>query len=133
MMEYPTTLLPEPALTPAVGMEQVQDFAAASGDHNPIHLSDEAARAAGLDGPVLHGMFIAGRIEIYLEQVEGYAIAELRVTFVRPVPVGSAIIISSRPIPDPGPHLRLRVLARLEGGDLVAVAEARLGPASEPA
>ena len=31
-------------------------FAAASGDHNPLHLDAEVARAAGFDRPVVHGM-----------------------------------------------------------------------------
>ena len=31
-------------------------FAAASGDHNPLHLDVEAARAAGFDRPLVHGM-----------------------------------------------------------------------------
>jgi acyl dehydratase len=31
-------------------------FAAASGDHNPLHLDAETARRAGFDRPVVHGM-----------------------------------------------------------------------------
>jgi len=31
-------------------------FAAASGDHNPLHLDAEVARGAGFDRPVVHGM-----------------------------------------------------------------------------
>ena len=31
-------------------------FAAASGDHNPLHLDVDAARSAGFDRPVVHGM-----------------------------------------------------------------------------
>jgi acyl dehydratase len=31
-------------------------FAAASGDHNPLHLDIEVARAAGFDRPLVHGM-----------------------------------------------------------------------------
>jgi acyl dehydratase len=32
-------------------------FAAASGDHNPLHLDTDVARAAGFERPVVHGMF----------------------------------------------------------------------------
>lgn len=32
-------------------------FAAASGDHNPLHLDADVARAAGFEGPVVHGMY----------------------------------------------------------------------------
>ena len=31
-------------------------FAAASGDHNPLHLDADVARAAGFDRPLVHGM-----------------------------------------------------------------------------
>ncbi len=123
--------LPAPETIPVVAIEQVRAFAAASGDSNPIHISPDAARAAGFDAPLLHGMFIAGRFETFLERFGSYHIAELRVNFVRPVPVGSALTISSRRIA--GPDLRLRLLANIAGGALVAVAEARLAATSEPA
>jgi acyl dehydratase len=35
---------------------QLALFAGASGDHNPIHLDDEAARKGGLPGVIAHGM-----------------------------------------------------------------------------
>jgi len=40
-------------------------FAAASGDHNPLHLDAEVALAAGFERPVVHGMYTmacAGRL-----------------------------------------------------------------------
>lgn len=40
-------------------------FAAASGDHNPLHLDPDAARAGGFERPVVHGMLtmaLAGRL-----------------------------------------------------------------------
>lgn len=40
--------------------EQITAYAAASGDHNPIHLDDEAAHAAGLPGVIAHGMLQMG-------------------------------------------------------------------------
>ena len=36
--------------------EDLRRYAEASGDHNPIHLSDDAAQALGLPGVVAHGM-----------------------------------------------------------------------------
>ena len=36
--------------------EDLSRYAEASGDHNPIHLSDAAAQALGLPGVVAHGM-----------------------------------------------------------------------------
>lgn len=41
---------------PPINREQLGRYAEASGDPNPIHLSDEAAEAAGLPGVIAHGM-----------------------------------------------------------------------------
>ena len=41
---------------PPVNRDQLRKYAEASGDSNPIHLSDEAAEAAGLPGVIAHGM-----------------------------------------------------------------------------
>ena len=35
-------------------------YAGASGDFNPIHYSDRAAREAGMDGVIAHGMWTMG-------------------------------------------------------------------------
>lgn len=62
MNDFPAEL----ALASApVGAVELALFAAASGDHNPLHLDPDAARAAGFDRPVVHGMLtmaLAGRL-----------------------------------------------------------------------
>lgn len=45
-----------PSLTKEVSVEQIRQYAEASGDRNPIHLDDTFARAAGLPGVIAHGM-----------------------------------------------------------------------------
>lgn len=45
-----------PELRKAVTVEQIREYAEASGDHNPIHLDDVFARSAGLPGVIAHGM-----------------------------------------------------------------------------
>lgn len=40
----------------AVDLDQTQRYAAVSGDHNPIHLDDVAARQVGLAGRIVHGL-----------------------------------------------------------------------------
>ena len=40
--------------------EDVAAFATLSGDRNSIHLDEDAARAAGFTGVVVHGMLVAG-------------------------------------------------------------------------
>ncbi|MBI5120664.1 MAG: MaoC family dehydratase [Rhodospirillales bacterium] len=41
---------------PAISRLQLALFAGASGDHNPIHVDEEAAKAGGLPGCIAHGM-----------------------------------------------------------------------------
>jgi acyl dehydratase len=80
-------------LTKRVTQAQIDAYADASGDHNPIHLDEAVARSVGLDGTIAHGMlsmaflgqvatdWLAGR-----SQAGGW-LARLRVRFhamVRP-------------------------------------------------
>jgi hypothetical protein len=56
---------PLPDLTVYLHRSDLVRYAQASGDHNPIHLDDQAARRAGLGGVIAHGMLsmaLAGRI-----------------------------------------------------------------------
>ena len=43
-----------------VTLTDVVRYAGASGDFNPLHHDEAAARAAGMDGAFAHGMFSAG-------------------------------------------------------------------------
>jgi acyl dehydratase len=45
-----------PPLTKHVTVEQIRQYADASGDRNPIHLDETFARSAGLPGVIAHGM-----------------------------------------------------------------------------
>ena len=47
---------PLPPLTKQITVEQIQRYAEASGDRNPIHLDETFARSAGLPGVIAHGM-----------------------------------------------------------------------------
>jgi acyl dehydratase len=74
-----------------VAGDQAERYARASGDHNPIHLDDDAARAVGLPGRILHGlctMALAGRA---VEQVAGREPTRLAVRFSGPVALGATV------------------------------------------
>ena len=63
---------------PPIDRDQLRLYAEASGDPNPIHLSDEAAEAAGLPGVIAHGMLTVATMGLlfspYLEHgyVKGF-------------------------------------------------------------
>ena len=62
-------------------------YAGASGDFNPIHHSDRAAREAGMDGVIAHGMWTMGAaLGAGIEWVGGpEQVLSQRARFTRPV------------------------------------------------
>ncbi len=76
----------------AVTREQLAAYAAASGDHNPIHLDDEAARQVGLDGVIAHGMLSMGFLGEYAAAVAGPArVRRLKARFAAMVRPGDEL------------------------------------------
>ena len=76
-------------LTVRLTRETLVRYAGASGDFNPIHYSDHAARAIGLDGVLAHGMLTMGLAVQTIEEWVGDPgrILEYGVRFTRPVVV----------------------------------------------
>ena len=75
--------------------DDVRAFAGVSGDDNPIHLDDAAARAAGFpDGAIAHGALLMAVISKVLGRDypgAGAVAVSLTCKFLRPVPVGSEV------------------------------------------
>jgi len=58
-------------------------FAAASGDHNPLHLDVETARRAGFDRPVVHGMLtMAYAARLFTQEFGAPRVRALQTRFV---------------------------------------------------
>ncbi|MFR9751675.1 fatty acid synthase subunit beta domain-containing protein [Nocardia sp. 004] len=53
-------------------------FAAVSGDHNPIHTSDSAAKLAGLGSPIVHGMWLSAAAQHVVSAVDSAGSAPAR-------------------------------------------------------
>lgn len=97
----------------AVTPERVRAFAEASGDANPIHLDAAAARAAGFDGPIAHGVLglsffsailgtrFPGAGTVYLGQ---------DARFLAPVPVGADARVRIQVLT----HIGRRIYARTQ-------------------
>lgn len=85
-------------ITTRVDADQAVRYAAASGDANPIHVDDEAARAVGLPGVILHGMCtMALCSRAVVDSVAGGDPSRLRrlaVRFYRPVFPGNDLVTS---------------------------------------
>jgi acyl dehydratase len=88
---------PIPALEKHVTQPQIDAYADVSGDHNPIHINADAARAVGLDGTIAHGMlsmaFLGQMLSDWLTALPdpGGWVARLRVRFQAMVRPGDTI------------------------------------------
>ena len=88
---------PIPVLEKSVTQPQIDAYADVSGDHNPIHINADAARAVGLDGTIAHGMlsmaFLGQMLTDWLTALPdpGGWVARLRVRFQAMVRPGDTI------------------------------------------
>lgn len=79
-----------------VTMEDVRLFAAASGDHNPLHLDPAYAASTRFGGCIAHGMFSGGLISAVLAmQMPGPGTIYLgqSLTFRLPVKIGDTLTV----------------------------------------
>lgn len=71
-------------------------FAAASGDHNPLHLDADVARAAGFPRPVVHGMLTmayAGRL--FTRHFGPGSLRSLQTRFTGVATLGDTVMLSA--------------------------------------
>src|SRR2546429_4165443 len=84
-----------PLVKPPVTQEQLRRYADASGDYNPIHLDEEAARRVGLDSVIAHGMlsmaFLGQFISQQLPDLPGAFVSHLSVRFISMVKLGDTL------------------------------------------
>jgi acyl dehydratase len=67
-------------------------FAAASGDHNPLHLDAAVARAAGFERPVVHGMYtMACAARLFTQAFGAGCVQALQTRFTGVALVGDTI------------------------------------------
>lgn len=72
-----------------VTREALVAYAAASGDHNPIHQDDEVARSVGLPGVIAYGMYTLALAARWVDEQVGEPgrIASIGAKFTKPVVV----------------------------------------------
>jgi acyl dehydratase len=122
-----------------VDVDQALRYASASGDANPIHTDDAAAKAVGLPGVILHGMCtmaLCGRAVVdELAGGDPTRLRRLAVRFYRPVFPGAELITT---VFDSGSDGDRRILAfEASSGGKVVVRDGRAeigtGPVPGPA
>ncbi len=91
--------------------EEVAVYADAADDHNPLHLDDEAARAAGHPGRIVHGMFTLARsTSLVLEGLDPHGdrrMREVHARFARPVYPDDVLLAKALPTSGRGAYALL--------------------------
>ncbi|MDG4864122.1 MaoC/PaaZ C-terminal domain-containing protein [Streptomyces sp. T-3] len=122
----PTTVTHE--LTP----DSIRGYAHASGDLNPIHLDADAARAAGFDTVIAHGMSVVALVcEDIADRYADGDIARVRAVggrFSAPVPPGVPLDVTLQP--DAELHT-VRFTCRTPAGPAVKSGWVELAPAPD--
>ncbi|WP_025273564.1 MaoC/PaaZ C-terminal domain-containing protein [Haloglycomyces albus] len=114
-----------------ISRADLRAYAEASGDHNPIHLDEQAARDAGLPDVITHGMYTLGlaarAISEWLDDAGLTAdVSRLSGRFARPVVVsaddGGAIDVEAKVRRVDDDELELAVTVSSEGNRVLAPA-----------
>jgi acyl dehydratase len=115
-----------------VTQEQINAYAEASGDHNPIHLDAAAARAVGLDGTIAHGMLIMAFMgQLVTDWLAGQLppggwVARLRTRFQAMVRPGDTLTVSGSLGARESGRQRLDVWAESQRGERVTTGSAEV-------
>jgi acyl dehydratase len=119
----------------AVERANLVAYADASGDHNPIHLDEAAAKAAGLPDVIAHGMYTMGLVSrAVLEWIADAGIdatlTEFSSRFAKPVVVpaegGAEVVVESKVRKADGGSVELAITVTSAGEKVLAPARATL-------
>lgn len=114
----------------------LERYARASGDLNPIHLRDDIARSMGLPGVIAHGMLTMGlAIQPVVDWLGGdpRRILDYQVRFTRMVPVdavdGADVRIEAKvgAVDDPA-GTRIDLVVTVGGSTVLGKAQVRVAP-----
>ena len=113
----------------AIGRVQLALYAGASGDHNPIHLDDDAARAGGLPGAIAHGMLsLAFLGQLVGNWVPQSRLRELGGRFSSIVALGEAVscagTVTAKSERDGERHVELEISATTAAGKRAIIGKA---------
>lgn len=120
-----------PGVTKPVTQENINLYAEASGDFNPIHIDKDFAATTPLGGTVAHGMLILAYVSEMMAAAFGgswYAGGKLSVRFKAPARPGDTITVNGRvdsiKAQDGVSDITCSIEARNQGGEVVVTGEA---------
>ena len=83
-----------PTVEKLITQEQIERYASASGDFNPIHLDHEFAASSQFGGTIAHGMMVAASVSDMMTLAFGqdwYSGGRLKIRFRAPVYPGDTV------------------------------------------
>ena len=111
-----------PPLTRRLTQAQINAYAEASGDFNPIHIDEAFAKTTPLGGTIAHGMLVLAFISETMTAAFGGAWLEsgtLEVRFRAPARPGDTITVRAAPQKQDGDTLRYQVECNNQAGEVV--------------
>ncbi len=116
-------------MTKTVMEDDITSFARVSGDYNPLHLDDEAAKQTMFGGRIAHGMLGASVISAAIGMKlpgEGAIYMSQSLRFTKPVRIGETVTarVEIVEIIAPKKRVRLTTTCRNRAGELVIEGEA---------
>src|SRR5437868_8254904 len=123
-----------PLVKPPVTQEQLRRYAEASGDYNPIHLSEEAAHNVGLDSVIAHGMlsmaFLGQFIQQQIAGIPQALLAHLKVRYVAMVRLGDTLtchgVVKHNTSVDGQTSISIECWAQNQKGEKVTIGDAAI-------
>jgi acyl dehydratase len=115
-----------------VTAQMLDDFAALSGDCNPLHMDDAFARSAGFPGRLVFGMltssFYSRLVGMYLPGKHGL-LHGVEVEFKKPAHIGDRLTVSGEVVYLNDAYRQIEVKARIlnQRGETVSKATIRAG------
>lgn len=105
-------------------------FAGASGDHNPIHIDSDAAKAAGLPDVIGHGMLSMAMLgRLLTGWLPQWALRSFEVRFQEPTSIGDVVTCRGEVIEaDAGGGFRIAVEAVDQNGRVKTSGVAAVAP-----
>lgn len=107
--------------TKTISENDVQQFAAVSGDTNPLHLDDEFAKQTRFSGRIAHGTLAGSLISAALARLPGLTIyLSQDLEFHNPVRIGDRITAECEIVEDLGDE-QYRLTTRVKEDDTVVI------------
>jgi acyl dehydratase len=103
-------------------------YAGASGDFNPIHIDEEFARAVGLPGRILHGLWTMAQVARAQTEAAGgpAALKRLSVQFRGMGVPEREVLVSGTVRESSGGHVVIDTVAEQDGKQIIRNAEVEL-------